>query len=178
MIKKHIILRKRSSPIQVNLPNGRSFTSRQERISRKQLPINIKISRNRAIGPRRNNRRIYFNLARPALERIRQKRKQEKKRIARVNQLYPDNSPQIGSGIGQNLLKAGINLGSKAIGSDIGKKIINKGIDNIPNILKSGRSKIKNKNIKKALESEIADMVVGEVKSKARKKYDSPNLID
>ena len=76
------------------------------------------------------------------------------------------------------MLKAGINLGSKAIGSDIGKKIINKGIDNIPNILKSGRSKIKNKNIKKALESEIADMVVGEVKSKARKKYDSPNLID
>ena len=167
MIKKHIILRKRSSPIQVNLPNGRSFTSRYERISRKQLPINIKISRNRAIGPRRKNRRIYFNLARPALERIRQRRKQEKKRIARVNQLYPDNSPQIGSGIGQNLLKAGINLGSKAIGNN-----------NIPNILKSGRSKIKNKNIKKALESEIADMVVGEVKSKARKKYDSPNLID
>ena len=139
----------------------------------------MKISGNRAIGPRRNNRRIYFNLARPALERIRQRRKQEKKkRLARVNQLYYDNVPQIGSEIGQNLLKAGINLGSKAIGSDIGKKIINKGIDNIPNIFKSGRSKIKNKNIKKALESEIADKVVGEVKSKARKKYDSPNLID
>ena len=73
--------------------------------------------------------------------------------------------PQIGSGTGQNLLKAGINLGSKAIDSDIGKKIINKGIDNIPNIFKFGRSKIKNKNKKRALKSEIADMVVGEVKN-------------
>ena len=163
MVKKHIILRKRRAPVTVRLPNGRSFISRWERINRKQLPINIKVSRNRTIGPRRN---------------VRKKKKQEQNRVARVNQLYPDMLPQIGSGIGQNLLKAGINLGSKAIGSDIGKKIINKGIDNIPNIFKFGRSKIKNKNIKKALKSEIADMVVGEVKDQARrKKYNSTNLI-
>ena len=162
MVKKHIILRKRRAPVTVRLPNGRSFFSRWERINRKQLPINIKVSRNRTIGPRRN---------------VRRKKKQEQNRVARVNQLYPDMLPQIGSGIGQNLLKAGINLGSKAIGSDIGKKIINKGIDNIPNIFKFGRSKIKNKNIKKALKSEIADMVVGEVKDQARKKYNSTNLI-
>ena len=162
MVKKHIILRKRRAPVTVRLPNGRSFISRWERINRKQLPINIKVSRNRTIGPRRN---------------VRRKKKQEQNRVARVNQLYPDMLPQIGSGIGQNLLKAGINLGSKAIGSDIGKKIINKGIDNIPNIFKFGRSKIKNKNIKKALKSEIADMVVGEVKDQARKNYNSTNLI-
>ena len=162
MVKKHIILRKRRAPVTVRLPNGRSFISRWERINRKQLPINIKVSRNRTIGPRRN---------------VRRKKKQEQNRVARVNQLYPDMLPQIESGIGQNLLKAGINLGSKAIGSDIGKKIINKGIDNIPNIFKFGRSKIKNKNIKKALKSEIADMVVGEVKDQARKKYNSTNLI-
>ena len=53
MVKKHIILRKRRAPVQVNLPNGRSFTSRWERISRKQLPINIRVSRNRTIGPRK-----------------------------------------------------------------------------------------------------------------------------
>ena len=162
MVKKHIILRKSRAPVTVRLPNGRSFISRWERINRKQLPINIKVSRNRTIDPRRN---------------VRRKKKQEQNRVARVNQLYPDMLPQIGSGIGQNLLKAGINLGSKAIGSDIGKKIINKGIDNIPNIFKFGRSKIKNKNIKKALKSEIADMVVGEVKDQARKKYNSTNLI-
>ena len=162
MVKKHIILSKRRAPVTVRLPNGRSFISRWERISQKQLPINIKVSRNRAIGPRRN---------------VSRKKKQEQNRVARVNQLYPDMSPQIGSGTGQNLLKAGINLGSKAIDSDIGKKIINKGIDNIPNIFKFGRSKIKNKNKKRALKSGIADMVVGEVKNQARKKYDSTNLI-
>ena len=66
---------------------------------------------------------------------------------------------QSSKGIGSDLIKTGINLGSKALGSDIGKKIINKGIDNIPNTFKFGRSKVKNKRIKKALESEIADMV-------------------
>ena len=64
MVKKHIILRKRANPKTINLPNGRSFVSKWERISRKQLPLNIKVTRNRAIGPRRNNRQIYLNLAR------------------------------------------------------------------------------------------------------------------
>ena len=51
MVKKHIILRKRENPVQVNLPNVRSFVSKWERISKKQLPINIKVTRNRTIGP-------------------------------------------------------------------------------------------------------------------------------
>ena len=84
---------------------------------------------------------------------------------------------QSGSGLGDDLIKTGIGLGSKALGSDIGKKIINKGIDNIPNIFRFGRSKVKNKIIKKALESEIADLVVNEAQNKARKKSDSNNLI-
>ena len=74
MVKKHIILRKRAYPKQINLPNGRSFVSKWERISRKQLSINIKVTRNRTIGPRRNNRMIYFNLAKPALKKIRKKK--------------------------------------------------------------------------------------------------------
>ena len=53
------------------------------------------------------------------------------------------------------------------------KKLINKGIDNIPNIFKFGASKVKNKNIKKTLKSEIADMVVNEAQGRARKKYNS-----
>ena len=43
--------------MQINLPNGRSFTSRWKRISRKQLPINIKVARSRAIWPRRQRKR-------------------------------------------------------------------------------------------------------------------------
>ena len=84
---------------------------------------------------------------------------------------------QSGKGIGSDLKKTGTSLGSKARGSDIGKKIISKGIDNIPNIFKFGRSKVKNKRIKKALESEVVDMVVSEAQNKARKKYDSSDLI-
>ena len=48
--KKNIILKKRRAPVQINLPNGRSLRSRWKRISRKQLPINIKVARSRAIG--------------------------------------------------------------------------------------------------------------------------------
>ena len=82
-----------------------------------------------------------------------------------------------GNGLGSDLIKTGMNLSLRALGSDIGKKIINKGIDNIPNIFRFGRSKVKNKNIKKALESEIADLVVSEAQNKVRKKYDSNDLI-
>ena len=55
MVKRHVILRKRPVHVEVDLPNGRSFTSRWERISRRQLPINIRVARDRKIGPRKNN---------------------------------------------------------------------------------------------------------------------------
>ena len=61
----------------------------------------------------------------------------------------------------------------KALGKKFGKKLINKGIDNIPNIFKFGASKIKNKNVQKALQSEIANMVVEEAQNKPKIKYDS-----
>ena len=86
MVQKHIILRKRRAPEQLNLPDGRSFISRWKRINRKQLPINVKISKNKTIGPRRATKR--------------QIARQEKNRIARVNQLYLDSLDQIGSGLG------------------------------------------------------------------------------
>ena len=160
MVKQTIILRKRAAPKVVNLPNGRSFTSKWERISRKQLPINIKVKKQRTIGPRRNNRMIYLNLAAPAFRKIKARRKLERQK-------------QSGKGLGSNLIKAGFDLGSKAIGSEFGKKLINKGIDNIPNIFKFGVSKIKNKNVKKALSSDIADMVVDEAQNRAKNRYTS-----
>ena len=160
MVKQTTILRKRAAPKAVNLPNGRSFPSKWERISRKQLPVNIRVKRQRTIGPRKNNRMIYLNLAAPAFRKIKARRKQEKKAAA-----------QLGKGLGSNLIKAGFDLGSKALGSEFGKKLINKGIDNIPSIFKFGVSKIKNKNVKKALSSDIADMVVDEAQNRAKNKY-------
>ena len=53
MVKQTIILRKRAAPKVVNLPNGGSFTSKWERISRKRLPINIKVKKQRTIGSRK-----------------------------------------------------------------------------------------------------------------------------
>ena len=64
-------------------------------------------------------------------------------------------------------------MGSKALKSSFGKRLINKGIENIPNIFKFGVSKIKNKNLKRALDSEVADMVVEEAQKKVAYKYDS-----
>ena len=173
MVKKHIILRKRANPVRVNLPDGRSFTSKWERISRKQLPINIKITRNRTIGPKRNNRAIYSNRAVPALKKIRKRKNQEV--LKQLGPVY-DRVQQRGSGLASDLAKTGLEIGSKASGSEFGRKLINKGIDSIPSLFRFGAKKVKNKNIKRALKSEIADMVVNEAQSRARKKYDSTNL--
>ena len=70
-----------------------------------------------------------------------------------------------------SLVKAGFDLGSRALRFEFGKKLINKGIDSIPDIFKFGASKIKNKNVKNALNSEIADMVLDEAQNKAENKY-------
>ena len=159
MVQRHVILRKRANPKTVNLPNGRSFVSKWERISRKQLPMTIKINRVKTVGARRNNCRIYFNLARDSFRKIKRKWKQAARQAA---------LQQSGQGgLGSEFFKTSLKLGSKVLGSEIGKKIINKGIDNIPNI---GASKIKNKTINNALNFEIADLVVNEAQSRARKK--------
>ena len=60
------------------------------------------------------------------------------------------------------LANLGISMHYKAINSVIGKKLIDKGIQNIPNLVKYGSSKIKNKNIHQALISDIADCIVEE----------------
>ena len=153
MVKRHTTLRQRATPKTFNLPNDRSFVSKWERISRKQLPINIRINRVRTIGPRRNNRQIYFSLAREGFRKIKQKRKAQ----------------QSGKGLGSNLIKAGFDPGSKALGSEICKKLTNKGIDSIPNVSKFGASKIKKKTVNRALNSEIADLVVNEAQNRVKK---------
>ena len=74
---------------------------------------------------------------------------------------------QLGKGIGENLAKLGSEMESRAINSSLGKKLINKGVDSIASIFKYGVSKIKNKNIKRALDSEVADMVVEETQKES-----------
>ena len=109
---------------------------------------------------------IYLNQAAPGFRKIKRRRMQEI--INRLNPIYDRVHSQTGSGLGSNLLKAGFDLGSKALSSEFGKKLINKGIDNIPNIFKFGVSKIKNKNAQKIFNSEIADLVVNKAQYRAQ----------
>ena len=127
-MREKIILRQRPTAKVVNLPNGTSFVSKHERISRKKLPRNISVTKTREIDLRRDNRRILVNLAAPAFRKIRRKRR------------------QAGRGFGENLAKLRIEMESRALNSSSGKRHIKKGIDNMTNILKFGVSKIKNKN--------------------------------
>ena len=65
-MREKIVLRRRPVPVAVNLPNGTSFVSRYERISRKQLPGNIHVSRTRTVGPRnkrKTKKKVRFGLA-------------------------------------------------------------------------------------------------------------------
>ena len=84
MVKQTIILRKRANSKVVNLLNGRSFTIKWERISRKQLPINIRVNKSQTISPRRNNRMIYLNQAAPGFK----KRKRKQNMINRLGPVY------------------------------------------------------------------------------------------
>ena len=80
---------------------------------------------------------------------------------------------QSGKELAENLAKIGLEMESKAINSSLGRKLINKGVDNIPNIIKYGVSKIKNKNLKKAMSSDIANIIVDEAQNKVSNKLDS-----
>ena len=69
------------------------------RISRKQLPINIRVKRQRTISPRRNSRMIYLNQAAPALRRIKKRRKKEV--INRLGPVYDRVQGKSGRGLSQ-----------------------------------------------------------------------------
>ena len=173
-MREKIVLRRRTAPKIVTLPNGPTFTARYKRISRKQLPININVKnawkiglRNRknsnmGPGPTRSARVIKTKLRLTPSTSLRE-------RLARVKRYRASRKGQTGSGLASNLAKIGLRMGSKALNSALDRKIINKRIDNIPNMFKYGVLKIKNKNVKRALNSDIAYIVVDEAQNKVRK---------
>ena len=60
-----LVLCRRAVLLAVNLPNGTSFVSRYERISRKKLPGKISVSRTRTVGPRnkrKTKKKVRFTL--------------------------------------------------------------------------------------------------------------------
>ena len=68
-MREKIVLRRRTPPRLVTLPNGTTFTARYERISRKQLPINISVKNARKIVSR--NIKIKTGLTVPARKKDR-----------------------------------------------------------------------------------------------------------
>ena len=68
-MREKIVLGCRAAPKRVRLPDGTSFVARYERINRKSLPGNIRVTRTRTVGPRNRQaprtkkKRVRFNLA-------------------------------------------------------------------------------------------------------------------
>ena len=149
MPKQKIILRRRVTPQRVRLPKGQSFLARYERVSRRNLPRNVTVKRTRQIGPRnkrrhkpQKSRNLLGTLAKLATKAL----------------------------ISTWLLKKGLGVGVKALNSDIWKKLVDERIKHAPELYRLGTSKIKNKNVKMALEPEVANYVVQEAQKSSRKR--------
>ena len=70
----------------------------------------------------------------------------------------------------KTLLKKGLNAESKALSSEIGKKLIHEGIKHAPELYKLGTSKIRNKNVTAAPDCDIPNYIVKETQKKSRRR--------
>ena len=75
-----------------------------------------------------------------------------------------------------DLFKKGLDIGSRALASEIGQKLLEEGIKYAPELYEIGTSKIKNNNLKKVLESDVTNYIVEETCKKAKIKIDPNNL--
>ena len=84
-MRQKIVLGRRAVPKRARLPDGTSFVARYERISRKSLSGNIRVTKTRTIGPRNKRTarvkkyRVRFNLANTPTQDTRQGQKNKKK---------------------------------------------------------------------------------------------------
>ena len=167
-MREKIILRRRTTARQITLPSRETFAARYEKTSRQNLPRNVTVRRTRRIGPRKPQKK-YAQLHRNVTVR-RTRRTQE-------------GGSFLSSGLGKlktqgrnlrqkNLFEKDVgsrDIGLRAVTSEIGKKLIDERIKHAPELYKIGTSKIKNKNLKKALESDVANYIVEETRKKAKK---------
>ena len=108
------------------LLDGTTFTAKYQRISGKQLPINIHVKKTRKIGARNRNK----NKMRPGPTQPARVTKKVRftpstlllERLARIKRYRASRKEQTGSGLAGDIAKIRINLGSQAINSNIGKK--------------------------------------------------------
>ena len=155
------ILHRSATPRQITLPKGETFVARYERTSRQNLPRNVTVRQTRRIGPR-NQRKRCSQLHRNVT--VRQTQKGGCFLSCGLVKLA-----ELGMKFGvKNLIKKGLDVGSRALTSKIGQKLIDE--ENAPELYKSGISKIENKNLKKTLESDVANYIVEKTRKKEKKK--------
>ena len=134
MPRNNILLQRLPQPRRVQLPNGRVFFAKYQRVGRHVLnPTPVKINRTyvRKFGPRRQRIRITA--------RIRRRRQ------------------QVGTGID---LSTTIDLGKKAAGSSVGQMLIKDAINALPTAYEKIKNKITNKKVKAILNTGIDEYVV------------------
>ena len=117
--RDNIVLIKRKNPKRVELPNGRVFYAKYQRVGRDALPSNVRI------------RRKYKKRAVPARRKIK------------------------GRGFGSFFKKA-VKLGKKALNNKTVRSIGREILQNVPDAIDMLGSKVKNKKLKKFLNSDIA----------------------
>ena len=72
----------------------------------------------------------------------------------------------------KTLFKRGLNTGSKGLSSECRRKLIDEGIKHAPELSKLGISKIKNKTLKNALDSDIESYIVQKTQKEAKEDLD------
>ena len=119
-MRETIILRRRTTLRQITLPSGKTFAARYERTSRRNLPRNVTVRRTRQIGQENNKKR---------------RTKLHRNVIVRWTRCTQKGGSFLSSGLGKladlgmkfaakNFFKKGLDVGSRALTSEIGKKLM------------------------------------------------------
>ena len=150
-MRQNILLSRCTTPQRICLPNGQSFLGRYERGSRRNLPGNVTIKQTRWIG-------------------LRSRHTRKAQKGGRILGELAKWGAKLGA---KTLFKKGISAGSKALSSEIGKKLVDGGTKHAPDLYEFGTSKIRNKNLKKPLESDAANFIVQETQKKVKEDVDN-----
>ena len=164
-MRETIILQRLDTSKKITLHSRETFPVRYERTSRRSLPRNITDRRTRQIGPKKQGKRRTQLHKSVTVRRTKHTQKGGSFLSSGLRKLS-----NLGMKFGaKNLFNKRIDVGSRAITSEIGKKLTDERIKDAPELYKIGTSKIKNKNLKKALESDAGNYIVEETRKKAKK---------
>ena len=136
MMREKRQLRRRVIPKKVTLPNGQTFYVRYERTSRRNLLRNVTITKIEESDQDSNG--------------LQKRNKVDGSMLGSIVEL----GAKLGA---SSLLKWWVSAGTKSLSTGIGKRLIDERIKQAPDLYRFGTSKIKNENVRKALESEVAN---------------------